>query len=459
MNNTFKYLSLTAFAAAMVSSPLSTTAIASEGTTVRDQQRQGQSLQQQQSVRAGSKDSTKPMSSHHTDSQPVMASKVLGMNIHTVADEKIGEINEIFINTGSGEVVAVAVSTGGFLGMGKQNTLVSSEDLRFNGDRTQMHTDISKDQLQNAPDYRKGDTVGLNQVRPMGRMASTRADHMDRSDRMDRQQDTQSYGQDRKLAISDLMGMNVENRQGESIGKVDEVFLNLEKREVVGVVVSTGGFLGLGNRKTLFGMRELSFDSSHEKVLINYNRDQIRAFPEYKENDQSLFDGLRERTDRMTQSTSGYSDSAQATRTGTAQGTRTQSGSAQGTTTQGDSARAQGGSARTTDTARTTDSTRTTDSARTTTDGRGVARTSDATVFDQGNSSAEIAMTASIRTAIRDNDSLSSRANNVTIITNKNKVLLRGEVDSAAEKATVEGIAYSKAGRQNVTSELTVRGR
>lgn len=103
----------------------------------------------------------------------------------------------------------------------------------------------------------------------------------------------------RGLEISELIGMNVENPQGEAIGKVDAVYIDLEKREVAGVVVSTGGFLGIGDRKTLFGMREMSFDSTNGKVLLDYNREEIREFAEFKPDEQSVFEDLRERINRL----------------------------------------------------------------------------------------------------------------------------------------------------------------
>jgi sporulation protein YlmC with PRC-barrel domain len=425
MKNYIRIIPLTGLAAAIaLGGSLSAAETAPKGASMKDKQRQSQ-----QSARYVDQ-------TDQADSRPMTASEVLGMNIDTIANEKIGEIDEIFIDSHTGEVLAMVVSTGGFLGMGQQQSLISPEDLRFNDGRTHMQTDISKDQIQAAPTYQKGETAGLDKVRPLGKSAADwdmRKDRQARAEmrpaaahgqkasyrattgqaRNERERANRLEGvqpDSRGLAVSELIGMSVENRQGESVGNVDEVYLDLEKREVVGVVVSTGGFLGMGDTKTLFGLREMSFDPKNEKVILEYSRDQIRGFPAFKTDDQSVFADLRERMGRLGTRVSNYIS--------------------------GD------------DNART--------DART--DARTVGRLSDKTVFDQGNSSEEIAMTASIRTAIREDDSLSRRANNVTIITQKGKVVLRGEVDSAAEKTTVEGIARNKAGRQNVTSELIVRG-
>ena len=75
---------------------------------------------------------------------------------------------------------------------------------------------------------------------------------------------------------------------------------------------------------------------------------------------------------------------------------------------------------------------------------------------DQGTSEADRETTAKIRQAIVDDDSLSTRAHNVTIITRDGKVTLRGEVRSTEEKAAVAAKASSIHGAA-VDNQLTVR--
>lgn len=78
------------------------------------------------------------------------------------------------------------------------------------------------------------------------------------------------------------------------------------------------------------------------------------------------------------------------------------------------------------------------------------------TVFDQGNSESDRSITAAIRKQVVGNDSLSTNAHNVKIITDNGMVTLRGPVDSAQEKAAVEKAAKSVPGVKEVTSELQV---
>jgi len=78
------------------------------------------------------------------------------------------------------------------------------------------------------------------------------------------------------------------------------------------------------------------------------------------------------------------------------------------------------------------------------------------TPMDQGESQADRDMTQSIRKAVIADDSLSFTAKNVKIITRDGRVVLRGTVNNAREKATIEKSAKELAGAKKVTNELEV---
>lgn len=79
-----------------------------------------------------------------------------------------------------------------------------------------------------------------------------------------------------------------------------------------------------------------------------------------------------------------------------------------------------------------------------------------ATAMDQGQSPADITITAEIRKAVVADDSLSVNAHNVKIITNAGIVTLRGPVASAAEKTSIEQKAKQVAGVVRVDNMLDI---
>jgi hyperosmotically inducible periplasmic protein len=75
---------------------------------------------------------------------------------------------------------------------------------------------------------------------------------------------------------------------------------------------------------------------------------------------------------------------------------------------------------------------------------------------DQSENEADRTITQTIRKAITADDSLSTNAKNVKIITNDGTVTLRGPVKSEKEKADIEAKAKQVAGVKNVDNQLEV---
>ena len=79
------------------------------------------------------------------------------------------------------------------------------------------------------------------------------------------------------------------------------------------------------------------------------------------------------------------------------------------------------------------------------------------TAMDQSNASEHIDITARIRRAVMEDDALSTRAKNSTIVTDgTGTVTLRGEVQSQAEKDAIGAKAAAVVGSERVVNQLVV---
>jgi hyperosmotically inducible periplasmic protein len=78
------------------------------------------------------------------------------------------------------------------------------------------------------------------------------------------------------------------------------------------------------------------------------------------------------------------------------------------------------------------------------------------TTGDQSENEADRTITQNIRRAVTADDSLSTNAKNVKIITNDGTVTLRGPVKSEKEKAEIEAKAKQVAGVKRVDNQLEV---
>jgi hyperosmotically inducible periplasmic protein len=75
---------------------------------------------------------------------------------------------------------------------------------------------------------------------------------------------------------------------------------------------------------------------------------------------------------------------------------------------------------------------------------------------DQSESEADRTITQNIRKALTADDSLSTNAKNIKIITNDGTVTLRGPVKSEKEKADIEAKAKQAAGVKRVHNQLEI---
>jgi sporulation protein YlmC with PRC-barrel domain len=97
--------------------------------------------------------------------------------------------------------------------------------------------------------------------------------------------DTPIKNADGSINTSKLIGLNVENGDGDVVGEVGEVVLE-ENGSVQGVVVDVGGFLGIGVHPVLLNWKDvqLSGAQSDVKALVNATKDRLKALPAYEAN-------------------------------------------------------------------------------------------------------------------------------------------------------------------------------
>lgn len=91
------------------------------------------------------------------------ASKVIGTSVKNLQDEKLGDVNNILVDLAAGRIVAVIISSGGFLGMGDELSAIPSTALRFTPDQATLQLDTTKQQLSSAPHFKSNQWPDFNQ--------------------------------------------------------------------------------------------------------------------------------------------------------------------------------------------------------------------------------------------------------------------------------------------------------
>ncbi len=88
----------------------------------------------------------------------MQASDLIGAKVRTSGDEDVGSVSDLIIDE-SGQVVAIVVGVGGFLGMGEKSVAIDWDDVTRSGDseELELRTSVTREGLSSAPEYEEQD--------------------------------------------------------------------------------------------------------------------------------------------------------------------------------------------------------------------------------------------------------------------------------------------------------------
>jgi hypothetical protein len=81
--------------------------------------------------------------------------------------------------------------------------------------------------------------------------------------------------------VRDVLGLPVRNQAEERLGWVHDLLANSDGR-LVGVVISTGGFLGLGDRRIAVPLDDVVLDPDGEEVIVALARGDLEQAPDFR---------------------------------------------------------------------------------------------------------------------------------------------------------------------------------
>lgn len=82
------------------------------------------------------------------------------------------------------------------------------------------------------------------------------------------------------LSATTLTGTNVQNLQGENIGEIKDLMINLDNGEVLYAVLSFGGFMGMGEDYFAIPLQALVFSESEEDLIkIDIDKETLKDAP------------------------------------------------------------------------------------------------------------------------------------------------------------------------------------
>lgn len=86
----------------------------------------------------------------------------------------------------------------------------------------------------------------------------------------------QMYG---TVSASKIIGEAVVNRENEALGKIHELVIDAKEGRLAYAVLSSGGFMGMGNRLFAMPWKAFEFASTENKLILNVDKDKLKAAP------------------------------------------------------------------------------------------------------------------------------------------------------------------------------------
>ncbi len=342
------------------------------------------------------------------------SSKLIGAAVKDASGEKVGKIRDLAIDLYGGRVLQVIVTQGGILGVGGKSVALPPTTMSLDGSGD-VTTSVDHQKVEGAPAFaleKWEESTGPDQVSEMYRYYEVEPRLVPRYSKDAAGDLAKSEATGAQLVpvivqATKLMGLPVTHDSGKEVGKISDLGIDLSSARVPVVVVSTGGFLGVGDELNAIPSSLFRYESERGQVVLLTVQENLKAAPRFKANEWSDYaTSERIREVYRAYGLKPYFDGGPAP-----------------------------------------------DNTRLNVRDRIPGTVNPA---DQGDSESDLKTTADIRRAVTQDEGLSINAQNVKIITIHGRVTLRGPVKSVTEKERIEALAKSVAGVDKVHSQLEV---
>jgi sporulation protein YlmC with PRC-barrel domain len=240
----------------------------------------------------------------------VMASNFLGMTIYSgegAEAEQIGEVNDVVLDS-DGEIAAVIVEVGGFLGIGEKRVAIEFDRLSWSeqdGER-RLTASLERAELENAPAFdrtalrvkdetRMDQAEATEEIGTEERMAAgelegqveTRPQAGEEVETYDSQTTagTIEAVDPSTLNTDQLLGTAVFGTNDENLGEIGDLILS-DTEKVEAYIVNVGGFLGIGQKPVAIDATDFQIlRDEHGRLFVRtpFTAEQMENQPEYTE--------------------------------------------------------------------------------------------------------------------------------------------------------------------------------
>lgn len=205
----------------------------------------------------------------------VRASKLIGMDVHNAQGEDLGEINDLVVDVNNERVHYAVLGFGGALGLGEK--LFAYPVSMFSEDSTgkKLTLKVDKEKLKSAPGFERSawpdwekDKYRADVERHFGGATAR----------------LQTLPNQRLARASDLIGKNVDDRNGKHAGEIEDLVVNLGNGRIHYAVLDFDKAWSADDKLLPVALKSFQFPADRTKdMVLNLDRNQLdmaRGFTE-----------------------------------------------------------------------------------------------------------------------------------------------------------------------------------
>ena len=207
--------------------------------------------------------------------QVVRASTLRDMDVKNQQGETIGEIERVMVDVEDGRVAYVILDFGGWFDVGGRHVAAPWEALKLTPGAEEATLTIDQEKLRQAPGFAPRawpttverpwmhDVYNYYGYPPYPALRA------------------RTVGPFHVAPADSLIGRDVENPQGEEIGEIADLAIDLSNGRVAYAVVGYGGWLGLGEKQAAVPWQSLKGDATERRFTLNVTTDQLKSLPSF----------------------------------------------------------------------------------------------------------------------------------------------------------------------------------
>ncbi len=196
----------------------------------------------------------------------VRASKLIGTDVRNTQNENLGEIKDLVVDVNSGRVHYAVLSFGGFLGVGDKLFAypVSVFTPATDGDKLLLNVDKAK--LKAAPGFESKRYPEWNDAKYSGEV-----------DRYFGSTVTTKPANQMLRRASELIGKDVNDRNGKDVGEIDDLVVNMGNGRVHYAVLEFDKSWNLNDKLLAVPLSAFSYKNGRKDLVMNVDKAKLDA--------------------------------------------------------------------------------------------------------------------------------------------------------------------------------------